>query len=224
MTKNITLFIAALAAVAGLSFHAHANVDERYAELQMVPEAINDPDPLMRLAQLEAIIAEDDAAKIQLALRTAFTVDDPNVRALALRAHFASYRTVVIQVEIPEEVQLAVKDGSRERKYANTATFLDGVGGQISLYIDYQNISQVEMPFMSLNHNERRDARLSGTGNIRGTTITFSGPVAYGPVAGANVAACSFEFHQYEGFLVRGEGSCDMTGGAMPFPVALRLF
>lgn len=202
---------------------ALASVDERYAELQAVPEAINDPDPLMRLAQLEAIVAENDATKVQLALRTAFTVDDPNIRALALRAHFASYRTVVIETELPDEVKeaLARDQEAAERQHRGLLNYIGGTGGQTHLYTSYENLSQIEFSFISLNNNDRREPQFGGTGSIRGTTITFSGVFRY---TGTYRATCSFEFAEYEGFRVKGAGSCDMNDRTIPFPASIRLF
>lgn len=221
MNMKARLFFAALVATTTMAGVSNASVDERYAELQMVPEAINDPDPLMRLAQLEAIIAEGDATKVQLALRTAFTVDDPNIRSLALRAHFAKYDTVVIDAEYPEGLEEALKRGAEDRKLVATALVLDGVGRQFSLLTRYESLSQVEMPFISLNNNPNRDERISGSGNIRGTTITFAGEIRF---SGGNSTTCSFELSRYEGFVVHGFGSCNRPEGTVPFPVSLRLF
>ncbi len=191
---------------------AAADVQDRYAELQAVPEAINDPDPLMRLALLEAIVAEGDATKVQLALRTAFTVDDPNVRALALRAHLATYRTMVIQAEIPDG-----SEGGRN----SISGFINALGQTFVVSISGDDITGTEFPIQTINSfSGRNPEQFSGSGNVRGSTITLRGVFW----SGNNSRTCSFELHKYDGFVVSGEGSCDQTDGSFRFPVKTRLF
>lgn len=215
----------ALMIVGGLTVPAFADPLERYAELQAVGEAINDPDPLMRLALLEDIIAKGDATEVQLAIRTAFTIDDPNVRSLALRAHFASFRTVVITADYPPEIQAAIEAGGDElaasqRAYEYHFDFMDLLGGSFTFQTEYDGRSP-EFVVYSLNAQTQTSDEFSGHGNIKGAVVTIqSGTKLYGANTAFN---CTFEFAEYVGFTIRGTGSCDRTS-TLPFPVTLHLF
>lgn len=68
-------------------------------------EAINDPDPLTRLANMEAIVDEGDALKVQIAIRTAMTSDDRDLRSLAMKAFIARLSEVTFAMSVdPKEV------------------------------------------------------------------------------------------------------------------------
>lgn len=201
---------------------ALADATARYGELQGVVDAINDPDPLMRLAQLEEILKKGDATEVQLAIRTAFSVEDPNVRSLALRSHFAGFRTFVVTAELPEKVK-AVLDGS-DKKAADAIRssyqlrFFKDIGFQFSFQSEYPSSSELEFKTKFLN-NSRPQTEFVGSGNIRGGMMTIATPIFFP----TNERACSFEFTRYEGFTLKGMGSCNLDDGFL-FPVTLHLF
>ncbi|WP_312367310.1 hypothetical protein [Ensifer sp.] len=228
--KRILARFAAVSAVAAAMMAsttslAHADVTARYGELQAVLDAINDPDPLMRLAQLEEILKKGDATEVQLAIRTAFQVSDPNVRSLALRAHFASFRTFIITAELPEAMQAvldgkdqeAIKDLSGNRLYG----FLKDQGFQFSLQSEYPSSEALEFQVASRNENPSADNQksYSGTGNIRGGLINIVTNVKNG----FDTRNCSFELTDYEAFTLVGRGTCNFENG-FEFPVRLHLF
>ena len=223
--RNATAWSLVLAAAGGLTLPVLADPLERYAELQAVGESINDPDPLMRLALLEEIIAKGDATEVQLAIRTAFTIDDPNIRSLALRAHFASFRTVVITAEYPAKIQAAIEAGgdeleALEQKYGYHFEFMELLGGAFTFQTDYDG-SSPEFAVYSLNAVTETSDRYSGHGNIKGALVTIqSGTRLYGATEAFN---CTFEFSEYVGFTIKGTGSCDRDE-TLPFPVTLHLF
>ena len=74
---------------AGSSLAQAPSAQQRRAELAKVQEMINDPDPLMRIANMETIVEEGDALKIQIAIRTAMSSDDRDLRSLAMKAFIA---------------------------------------------------------------------------------------------------------------------------------------
>lgn len=201
---------------------ALADETVRYGELQGVIDAINDPDPLMRLAQLEEILKKGDATEVQLAIRTAFSVDDPNVRSLALRAHFAGFRTFVVTAELPESVKaiLAGNDQSAIKSIRSSYqySFFQDIGYQFSFQTEYPSSSELEFKTRFLN-DSRPQTEFSGSGNIRGGMVTIVTPAYYR----ANPRSCSLELTRYEGFTLKGTGSCNIDGGFL-FPVTLHLF
>ncbi len=223
--RNATAWSLVLVTAGGLTLPVFADPLERYAELQSVGEAINDPDPLMRLALLEEIIAKGDATEVQLAIRTAFTIDDPNIRSLALRAHFASFRTVVITAEYPAEIQAAIEAGGDELKasnqrYQNHFEFMDVLGGAFTFQTDYDG-SSPEFAVYSLNGVTEISDRYAGHGNIKGALITIQSGTRLDRYTDAY--NCTFEFFEYSGFTINGTGSCDHEE-TLPFRVTLHLF
>ena len=227
MKRILVRFAAASAVgmVASTTSLAYADVNARYGELQAVLDAINDPDPLMRLAQLEEILKKGDATEVQLAIRTAFQVADPNVRSLALRAHFASFKTFIVTAELPETMQAtldgkdqeAIKDMSRNELYG----FLKDQGFQFSLQSEYPSSEALEFQVVSRNENpsENEQKKYAGAGNIRGGLINIVTNVKHGGFT----RNCSFEFTDYDAFTLVGRGTCNFENGFL-FPVRLRLF
>lgn len=217
--------IAVLATMVSAPPFALADVTTRYGELQAVLDAINDPDPLMRLAQLEEILKKGDATEVQLAIRTAFQVDDPNVRSLALRAHFASFRTFIIGAEVPEEIQ-KVFDGSDQeaiRDWSNNdlVEMLRQQGFQFSMLSEYPASDALEFQVKARNENpsESSQKNFIGTGNIRGGLINIVTSVSFSGIP----RNCSFEFIEYDALTLVGMGTCNINDG-FQFPVRLHLF
>ncbi|MHA6687644.1 hypothetical protein [Mesorhizobium sp. A556] len=228
--KNIRNIAAVLASTAvAITTSARADVTARYGELQAVIDAINDPDPLMRLAQLEEILQKGNATEVQLAIRTAFEVDDPNVRSLALRAHFASFRTFIVSAELPGEVKNIVDGNDQKakdqyyRSHGDYLEFLNRIGYQFSFSSEYPANTDLEFQIESLNNNPKKNNQeiYGGTGSIRGGLINIATDVR--PNNNNTAIHCSFEFLDYSAFTLKGFASCDMAGG-FQFPVALHLF
>lgn len=109
------LLAAALAASAPAAVPAQERADgggaaartpqERRDQLAKVQEMLADPDPLLRLANMEAIVASGDALKIRIAIRTAFASDDTELRGLALRAYLATHKEITFDVLLPPAAQ-----------------------------------------------------------------------------------------------------------------------
>ncbi len=220
---------AALLATALTVTTAMADPIERYAELQAVGEAINDPDPLMRLALLEEIIEKGDATEVQLAIRTAFSIDDPNIRSLGLRTHFASFRNLTVTAEYPAEIQ-AVLDGEKEAEikavrdaYKAQFDFMESLGQVFKFSVEYSDPSDLEFAVYSLNRNPQKVESPTGAGNIRGALITLQSAIKLSASYSHVWYRCTFEFSEYVGFTVKGIGSCDYNK-TLPFPVTLHLF
>lgn len=216
------LFVSVAFCSLSVSSPVLADATARYGELQAVIDAINDPDPVMRLAQLDEILKKGDATEVQLAIRTAFSVEDPNVRSLALRAHFAGFKTFVITASLPNQMQEAVESG--DKKVIETVGNSDLVryfterGYQFSFSSDYSGSDSLEFKVRLLNDREQSED-FDGSGNIRGGLITVVVPFNFM----SQTKVCSFEFREYIGFTLNGFGSCNIEEGFL-FPVTLHLF
>ena len=79
--------------------------EQRRAQLAEVQKKLTDPDPDMRQAYMEEIIASEDAAQIRIALRMAFTGDDQDLRATAMRGYLASAKEIVFDMKMPDAIQ-----------------------------------------------------------------------------------------------------------------------
>lgn len=78
----------------------------RRDQLAKIQEMLGgEPDPLMRLANMEAIVASGDQTQIRLAVRMALASDDKDLRALAFRAYLASARELVFSITLPDAIQ-----------------------------------------------------------------------------------------------------------------------
>lgn len=223
MFKNTAL---ALIIAAATSLSAQADPLERYSELQAVVEAVNDPDPLMRLALLEAVIAKGDATEVQLAIRTAFTIDDPNIRSLALRTHFASFQTILITADYPADIQKILDSGdskaiaAAQEAYNRQFIFMDFLAGVFTYRTDY-TAGDNEFKVYSLNARETPDEKNFGHGNIKGAIVTLQAPTHLQYTH--SLQNCTFEFLDYVGFTLKGTASCDFDD-TLPFPVTMHLF
>ena len=101
---------------------------EQFAKDQ---EAIGDPDPMMRVANMEAIIASNDGLRIDFAIRAAFASDDSQMKGLAMRAYFATHKQMTFDIALPPSVQAQYDSGSPstidelKRHYQYLATVSD---------------------------------------------------------------------------------------------------
>lgn len=77
----------------------------RRDELAKVQEALGDPDPMQRLANMEAIVKRGDPLQNQVAIRTAFASDDPDLRGLGMQALFASVGEITFEITLPADAQ-----------------------------------------------------------------------------------------------------------------------
>jgi hypothetical protein len=222
MTFFSKLFVSAALYSLSISSPVLADATARYGELQAVIDAINDPDPLMRLAQLEEILKKGDATEVQLAIRTAFSVEDPNVRSLALRAHFAGFKTFVITAQLPEEWQKAAESEDKAALANISNSYLMRLfrdqGYQFSFQSEYPGVNNLEFKVKVLNDQRPADD-YTGSGNIRGGMINIVTAYRFAN----SQKTCSFELAEFKGFTLKGFGSCNVDGGAL-FPVTLHLF
>src|ERR1700728_4808787 len=86
----------------------------RQEELAKVQELLSDPDPNARLANMEEIVKSGDATRLQVALRIVFHSDDPNMRALGLRAYIASLHELTFDIELPAQAQRQYDDAQAD--------------------------------------------------------------------------------------------------------------
>lgn len=82
--------------------------DIRRAVAQITDEA----DPIRRLTNLEAIVQSGDATIIRVALKAAFTGNDAELKALAMRAYLASIKQLNFQIQLSPTLQKEYEQAS----------------------------------------------------------------------------------------------------------------
>ena len=127
MIRGLSTFLIATAAMVGVS--AAASPMERREELLKVQEMINDPDPLMRIANFEDIVRSKDAFKVETAIKLAMTSQDKSLRSLATRAYFAAFRVVALEPVLPPDLarkwENAAGDSEARQRLARSNTTIN---------------------------------------------------------------------------------------------------
>ncbi len=93
-----------------------ASPEARRDEIAKVQEMLADPDPLMRQANMEAIVKSGDSLKLQTALRTAFSSDDRELSGLAMRGYLATRKAITFEVAMPQDVVAAQEAAGTDPK------------------------------------------------------------------------------------------------------------
>ena len=113
---------------------------ERVAQIQEWRENCSDPNPDLRLAYIEAALAESDPTLSRICLELALLSDDPNIRDLGLRAALARAERLIFELEMPAAYQAALEsartDSAREdvkEEWASHAQFMSAMGSRLIL-------------------------------------------------------------------------------------------
>lgn len=193
--------------------------EERYAELLMIQELINDPDPLMRLLNFEEIIADADRLKTELAIRTAMGVEDRQLRSAAMIAYLNIVELVTFDWELPEEIAEAAGSGQIDLPLRYVYEDYVGAGGKMPVLFDdiADDGSFIVHAMMRLRD---RDERFSGQGRVLGERLVFRTPI-YATVSGRPI--CNFEIIPTAELELRGAVSCEdySWGGPMALSAAM---
>jgi hypothetical protein len=188
---------------------AKSSPEARREDLAKVKESLADPDPLMRLANLEAIINSGDALKTQVALRLAFQSDDADLRALAMRGYIASRKELIFDILLPAAIQ---------RQYEQAQADPDSLKSFLAArhYLQ-QLVSQVfRVHYLIMKYDASKT-----TGEIRDPT---RGEVSTFFISGDRLAAsainyyfgtCNIDFRPSSGML-KGTLGCDFGGRGSP--------
>ncbi len=110
---RLAVFCSCASLISMLSFAALAQSGsmspaDRRDQIAKVQEMLADPDPMMRLANMESIVNSGDLLKLQVALRTALSSDDAALRGLAMRAYLATRKEITFDIVLPAPIQKQV--------------------------------------------------------------------------------------------------------------------
>jgi hypothetical protein len=187
-----------------------ADPEARRDELARVKEALADRDPLMRLANLEAIISSGDALKTQVALRLAFQGDDADLHALAMRGYIASRKEVIFDIQLPAAVQ---------RQYEEAQADPDRLQGFWKVPGDaHYYVRQVAEQAFRVHYVFSKYDVSSTTGVIADSTqpngsssFFISGDRLAASVRSSPFGSCNVDFRPF-GSVFKGFLACDFSG------------
>jgi len=189
----------------------------RRDDLAKVKEMLSDRDPLMRLANLEAILNSGDALRIQVALRFAFQTDDADLHALAMRAYVASHKQIQLNIHLPAEVQKQFDEAmANAEKYK---LFFEQQGDPQHYYVSRLAAQGFKVQYRFTKYDVSnttgtiQDATFNGEDGL--SVFTISGDRLTASARNALMETCRVEFRPVGGMFT---GSIGCTAWGRPFP------
>lgn len=131
-----------------------SSIENRAGEIEKYRVLLESNDQALRLAALDALLAEDNLALRQFAYRTAFSGTDQTMRAIALKRKIGEMKTLVIDVS-------AGKNPTEGEKKVLTSW-----GGTYAFEI--QSFDEKTGTFVSDDYDHK------GKGQVSGTTLSFA--------------------------------------------------
>jgi hypothetical protein len=168
---------------------------------------MTDPDPDMRLAYLETIVAEGNARKIQRAIRIAVASQDEGVRALGFRAYIVAMGSLQFDFVLTpqEKQQIDDRHAGRNSMLPRYLSELFVAGPWVKIVFEQPSVTSVR-GFVKQESN-----RFEFT--MRGERLMFSGPTSFG---GAS-PTCSWDIKPTRELKIAGTLTCQ----SWPRPVQL---
>lgn len=157
---------------------------ERVAQIQEWRENCSDPNPDLRLAYIEAALAESDPTLSRICLELALLSDDPNIRDLGLRAALARAERLIFDLEMPAAYQAAIESAENERareeveeQWSQRAEFLSRMGSRLILVAEDVSASQPITQWAALDENGGRRGEAGVTLTVRAGGVDGTGQV-----------------------------------------------
>ncbi|MCW1751114.1 hypothetical protein [Rhizobium acaciae] len=214
-------FLIALLAVWAAPASSFAQeTSNRAGELKTWREQCNDPDPDLRLAYVEQAVATGDVAVQRICVRLALDSDNADIRNLGLRAAFAATSRLSFSVDMPPELEAALKAaGSNEKKQAEIARWYVMQDYQVlknGLYIEIDGAVvsagiSTWYPLVGLN---QRDDRFRGQASVNGSRVNWVGSALL------SKQACSIDVQLDAGAVLKGKLQCSDLPA---FPISAKL-
>jgi hypothetical protein len=155
-----------------------ASAEERAAQLRAVPGLVTSPDRELNIANFEEIVGSGDALRIETAVRTLVSSDDPVMRGLAMRGYLAATRELSLDVVLPANEMKALEDARAQPNFPNNMgenyhdlRLLNSIAFKFTLTFEglkiSSNIGKVRT-FKNNNHELYKTEYI-----VRGERITF---------------------------------------------------
>ena len=203
-----------IAASPALAQQGSAGPQARRDELAKVQEALADPDPMQRLANMEAIVRRGDPVQTELAIRTAFASDDAELRGLAMRAFIAAAGEITFDIALPADQQrereAAPANRLRTRESQHESAYVRRL--ELQSFKLHLTISSYDFP--QANGTAEAAARRPASFVIKGSQ--FSSQML------TNFGRCYVEFAPTTKPALEGTLACD--GGWPRLPITAAVF
>jgi hypothetical protein len=181
-------------------------VDTRRDELAKLQETLGDPDPLVRLTNMEAAIDSGDALKIQIALRPAFSGDDAGMRAIGMRAYLESIKELALDIVLPPAVQKqydsALNDQNAMKQLLSAHEYLlhlSSIGFRVRLV--FKDYKMSESTGVVVGYTP-------GTFSIVGDRLSIGVPIS-----ALGLFHCDFDVRPTRALTLDGTMACDFGPG-----------
>ena len=165
--------------IAPLSFAQTAQ--ERAGEIKLWREYCNDPDPDLRTAYLEdALINRGETIK-RICIRQALSSSDLDLRNLGLRAVLANTDTLVFSVDMPAELEAAIKAAKNDdKKLKQIETYgvkkdYNYIFTGLTVSVRDTTIDAPRSEWLLLGSLPRADDRYTGEATLIGDKVNWTG-------------------------------------------------
>jgi hypothetical protein len=198
--------------------------EQRVAELKAVVASITTPDRDLNIAHFEQLMESADARRIEIAIRTLVSGDDPVLRGMAMRGYIAVTRQLVLDVALsPQEMKVlqearAQPDGVRRLRSPNEhLSHLNQYGFKFNFTFEVPSIKEPRGKVVATSM--AGNASYWRAFAVRGERITFTANAANGgPV-------CEFELTPKKDTTIAGTMTCPSSSGiGRPIALIARMF
>jgi hypothetical protein len=167
--------------------------------LRDVDVKMTHPDPDMRIAYLETIVAEGNARKIERAIRIALAGQDENLRALGFRAYLAATGSVIFDILVSPQEKKLIEDSRTDRRHSLPRYLENSSRVNYSIKLDFE-----PAPINSMRGFVKAGGRQPLEYTMRGERLTFGGLTLFG---GAN-AQCNWDLRPTKDLKILANLAC----------------
>lgn len=182
--------------------------EDRAAQLRAVVGLVTTPDRDINIANFEQIMASNDIRRVELAIRTLISGEDPILRGLAMRGYFAVFSPLIMEPEFPAEVMRIIQQAR------NTPDGFAKITAPHQYLRAFSNIGfKLELHFEVASINSTKGSVRSNTSDrekfeyvVRGTKMSF--PVSASRFTGHSGPVCTIELTPEKNLRIVGELTC----------------
>lgn len=216
--RGVWMIVGVVVALAIGTGEAQAQAAKRREDLAKVVEQINDPDPLMRIAYLEEVLARGNATEIRLAVKAALGGSDADLKSVALMAYVASLSDLFIDSRISRELEDRLAKGD-----ANDAALTDirhqlalwqaRTGGRLQVRIAKMDTKTGKFNAYGMNELVQPVENYKGEGQVTGTRVRIR-------TTFINLRLCALDLAATPKLTLEGTATCnDMPPMLLSMPM-----
>lgn len=160
---------------------------DRAVQIKEWREKCNDPDPDLRLANLESAIATNDRTVMRTCVRQALSSDNADMRNLGLRAALAMNERLTFKMTLPDKVAKAIAQAGGNdkrllkvrRAHTYTISPFDSIGGVFTFVTKNSEISSPNSEWSTLGLNSDVRPDMSAVLTVSGSQVSGTGKVLH---------------------------------------------